>query len=409
MTEYHNPVLLHPSVDAVVTNPDGCYVDATFGGGGHSREILSRLSPRGRLMAFDRDAEALAQAPDDSRLILIHNNFRFIHNYILLEAAGESAALSGSCEVRSLETAGTSAASDAEAGSLLSGNAGEPRTPGSSTEGGRRQPGSPSQAAGRPGTEAPAADSPGGTEDCTSRIFSGGADGILADLGVSSHQFDTAGRGFSFRYDSPLDMRMNAQGGRTAADIVNSYTQEELEKVLRLYGEVDNARRISQLITEARSKAPILTTADLDKAIASALPSFAQHKQLARIYQAFRMEVNDEMRSLEKFLDGAARSLKPGGRLVVITYHSIEDRMVKNFIRTGNVGGVEHKDEFGRTEAPLRAVNRKPIVPEEEEIASNTRARSAKLRIAEKLPDAYGHPDIRRAGQGGAKEGGRGR
>ena len=360
MTEYHKPVLLHPSVDAVVTNPDGCYVDATFGGGGHSREILSRLSPRGRLMAFDRDAEALAQAPNDPRLILIHNNFRFIHNYILLEAAGESA----DCSCPREERRRPEAYGDGQAAE---------------------------------------------TEDCTSRIFSGGADGILADLGVSSHQFDTAGRGFSFRYDSPLDMRMNAQGGRTAADIVNSYTQEELEKVLRLYGEVDNARRISQLIAEARSKAPILTTADLDKAIASALPSFAQHKQLARIYQAFRMEVNDEMRSLEKFLDGAARSLKPGGRLAVITYHSIEDRMVKNFIRTGNVGGVEHKDEFGRTEAPLRAVNRKPIVPEEEEIASNTRARSAKLRIAEKLPDAYGHPDIRRAGPGGAKEGGRGR
>ena len=185
MNGYHNPVLLHPSVDAIVTNPDGCYADATFGGGGHSREILSRLSSKGRLLAFDRDSDALAQAPDDPRLILIHNNFRFIHNYVLLQAAGDAA------------------------------------------EG--------------------AAD------------FKGGVDGILADLGVSSHQFDTAERGFSFRYDSPLDMRMNAQGGRTAADIVNSYTQEELENVLRLYGEVDNARRLSQLITEARAAAPILT------------------------------------------------------------------------------------------------------------------------------------------------------
>ena len=316
MSSYHNPVLLHPSVDAVVTNPDGRYVDATFGGGGHSREILSRLSPLGRLYAFDRDGDALAQAPDDSRLTLIHNNFRFIHNYIL-----------GNAEADRRTQAGTD----------------------------------------RKATE-----------------ISGGVDGILADLGVSSHQFDTAERGFSFRYDSPLDMRMNAQGGRTAADIVNSYTQEELERVLRLYGEVDNARRISQLIVEARSKAPILTTGDLDKAISSALPSFAQHKQLARIYQAFRIEVNDEMRSLEKFLTGAAESLKPGGRLAVITYHSIEDRMVKNFIRTGNVGGIEPKDAFGRSLAPLRAVNRKPIVPGEDEIAANTRARSAKLRIAEK-------------------------
>lgn len=316
MNGYHNPVLLHPSVDAIVTNPDGCYADATFGGGGHSREILSRLSSKGRLLAFDRDSDALAQAPDDPRLILIHNNFRFIHNYVLLQAAGDAA------------------------------------------EG--------------------AAD------------FKGGVDGILADLGVSSHQFDTAERGFSFRYDSPLDMRMNAQGGRTAADIVNSYTQEELENVLSLYGEVDNARRLSQLITEARAVAPILTTGDLDKALAPALPSFAQHKQLARIYQAFRIEVNDEMRSLEKFLSGAARSLKPGGRLAVITYHSIEDRMVKNFIRTGNVEGKEIKDAFGRNTAPLRAVNRKPVVPAEEEIAANTRARSAKLRVAERPADNEG-------------------
>lgn len=320
MTEYHNPVLLHPSVDAVVTNPDGLYVDATFGGGGHSREILSRLSPKGRLLAFDRDSEALAQAPDDPRLTLIHNNFRFIHNYVLMEFAGER------------------------------------------------------------------------LQD------EGGADGILADLGVSSHQFDTAERGFSFRYDSPLDMRMNAQGGRTAADIVNSYTQEELERVLRIYGEVDNAGRLSQLIVAARSKAPILTTADLDKALASALPSFAQHKQLARIYQAFRIEVNDEMRSLEKFLEGAAASLKPGGRLAVITYHSIEDRMVKNFMRSGNIAGIGNKDAFGRSDAPLRPVNRKPVVPGEEEIASNTRARSAKLRVAERLPETDGRK--------GAKSGG---
>ena len=320
MTEYHNPVLLHPSVDAVVTNPDGLYVDATFGGGGHSREILSRLSPKGRLLAFDRDSEALAQAPDDPRLTLIHNNFRFIHNYILMEFAGER------------------------------------------------------------------------LQD------EGGADGILADLGVSSHQFDTAERGFSFRYDSPLDMRMNAQGGRTAADIVNSYTQEELERVLRIYGEVDNAGRLSQLIVAARSKAPILTTADLDKALASALPSFAQHKQLARIYQAFRIEVNDEMRSLEKFLEGAAASLKPGGRLAVITYHSIEDRMVKNFMRSGNIAGIGNKDAFGRSDAPLRPVNRKPVVPGEEEIASNTRARSAKLRVAERLPEADGREAAKSGG-----------
>ena len=341
MSSYHNPVLLHPSVDAVVTNPDGRYVDATFGGGGHSREILSRLSPLGRLYAFDRDGDALAQAPDDSRLTLIHNNFRFIHNYILLE--------------------------DSKAWQAADGDAEADR---------------PAQA----------------VTDRKATEISGGVDGILADLGVSSHQFDTAERGFSFRYDSPLDMRMNAQGGRTAADIVNSYTQEELERVLRIYGEVDNAGRLSQLIVAARSKAPILTTADLDKALASALPSFAQHKQLARIYQAFRIEVNDEMRSLEKFLEGAAASLRPGGRLAVITYHSIEDRMVKNFMRSGNIAGIGNKDAFGRSDAPLRPVNRKPVVPGEEEIASNTRARSAKLRVAERLPETDGRK--------GAKSGG---
>ena len=300
MSEYHNPVLLNPSIEALVLNPDGFYADATFGGGGHSREILSRLSALGRLMAFDRDADALSQAPADDRFILIHNNFRFIHNYTLLHAAE-------------------------------------------------------------------------------------GLDGILADLGVSSHQFDTADRGFSFRYNAPLDMRMNVQGGKTAADIVNSYTQEELENIFRLYGELDNARRIASLITGARAAAPILTTDDLDRAIAAALPSFAQHKYLAKVYQALRIEVNGEMRALEKFLSGAAASLKPGGRLAVITYHSLEDRMVKNFIRSGDVRGLEEKDVYGRINAPLRAVNRKPVLPDETEIAFNTRARSAKLRIAEKL------------------------
>ena len=299
MSEYHNPVLLKESVDALVLNPGGTYAAATFGGGGHSREIMSRLGRDGRLLAFDRDADAAANAIDDTRFTLIHNNFRFIHNYTLLEAPE-------------------------------------------------------------------------------------GLDGVIADLGVSSHQFDTAERGFSFRYSAPLDMRMNVQGSMTAADVVNSYTQEELEKVLELYGEVENYRRVAQLIVAARSVSPILTTDDLDGAIAAALPSFAGHKYLAKIYQALRIEVNQEMRSLEKFLDGATKSLKAGGRLVVITYHSLEDRMVKNFIKTGNVEGKEVKDVFGRSAAPLKAVNRKPILPAEDEIGNNTRARSAKLRIAEK-------------------------
>ena len=299
MTMYHQPVLLQDSIDALVLNPDGVYADATYGGGGHSAEILRRLSPRGRLVAFDRDADAILRAPRDPRLKLIHNNFRYIHNYALLEAKE-------------------------------------------------------------------------------------GFDGILADLGVSSHQFDTADRGFSFRYSAPLDMRMNVQGRTTAADIVNSYTQAELEKIFRLYGEVDNANRIAQLIVAARTQSPILLTDDLDNAIAAALPSFAEHKFLAKVYQALRIEVNQEMRSLEKFLPGAVASLKSGGRLAVITYHSLEDRMVKNFIKTGNVEGQVRQDSFGRSETPLEAVNRKPLLPQEAEIQANTRARSAKLRVAQK-------------------------
>lgn len=302
MSEYHIPVLLNESVSAlnIEENRDGIFVDATFGGGGHSREILARLGKKGKLIAFDRDSDAIKNAPDDKRLILIHNNFRFIQNFT--RALG----------------------------------------------------------------------------------YMGKVDGILGDLGVSSHQFDTGERGFSFRFDAPLDMRMNQEGQMTAADIVNDYEPEELEKILRLYGEVDNSRRIAQMICKAREGARIETTSDLGKAIEAALPKFAEHKFLAKVYQALRIEVNQEMKSLEKFLSGAAASLKPGGRLVVITYHSLEDRMVKNFIKAGNIDGKVEKDFYGNSKAPLKAVNRKPILPQESEIASNTRARSAKLRIAEK-------------------------
>lgn len=307
MSEYHIPVLLDESVSSLITNPSGTYVDATFGGGGHSAEILSRLAADGKLIAFDRDSDAIANRIDDKRLVLVHNNFRFVHNFAQLEAhkATRDYQL---CEV----------------------------------------------------------------------------DGILADLGVSSHQFDTADRGFSFRYDAPLDMRMNTKAELSAATIVNTYEQSELEKILRIYGEVDNARKAAALIVAARQKAEILTTGDLDAAIKSVLPPFAEHKYLAKVYQALRIEVNQEMRSLEKFLAGAAKSLKPGGRLVVITYQSLEDRMVKNFIKTGNIDGTVEKDVYGRMETPLVAVNRKPILPTESEIAMNTRARSAKLRIAER-------------------------
>ena len=202
---------------------------------------------------------------------------------------------------------------------------------------------------------------------------------------MSSHQFDTADRGFSFRYeDAPLDMRMNADGKTTAADLVNGAAVEDLERILRLYGEVDQPRRVAQLIAAARDQQEIRTTGDLDRAVARILPKGAEHKVLAKIYQALRIEVNQEMRSLEKFLAGATASLKEGGRLVVITYHSLEDRMVKNWIKTGNVEGREEKDLYGRAVTPLVAVNRKPVLPQEEEIAGNTRARSAKLRIAER-------------------------
>lgn len=300
MSVYHNPVLLHESISRLITDPEGYYADATFGGGGHSAGILKALGNEGHLMAFDRDADAAENAPGDPRFTLIHNNFRFIHNYTLLH---------------------------------------HPE----------------------------------------------GLDGILADLGVSSHQFDTAERGFSFRYSAPLDMRMNVQGDKTAADIVNSYTQNELEKILKVYGEVDTAHKVAGLIVAARQQKAILTTDDLDNAIAAALPSFAEHKFLAKVYQALRIEVNQEMRALEKFLEGAAASLKKGGRLVIITYHSLEDRMVKNFFRTGNIEGELIKDVFGRSDAPLKPLGSKPILPTEEEIALNTRARSAKLRAAEKI------------------------
>ena len=300
MSEYHTSVLLDESGSALVGSADGVYADATFGGGGHTAEILSRLSLNGSVLAFDRDMDAIGNRIDDPRLTLIRSDFRWIHNHVLHQGYAE------------------------------------------------------------------------------------GIDGVLADLGVSSHQFDTAERGFSFRYDAPLDMRMNQEADKTAADIINGYETEDIERILRIYGEVENSRKIAQLIEKARQTAPINTTTELGKAIERALPKFAEHKFLAKVYQALRIEVNQEMKSLEKFLSGAAKSLKPGGRLVVITYHSLEDRMVKNFIKSGNIDGKVEKDFYGNSTAPLKAVNRKPILPQESEIAANTRARSAKLRIAVK-------------------------
>lgn len=299
MSTYHIPVLLHESVSGLDIKESGVYVDATLGGGGHTREILSHLGPKGRLMVFDRDSDALANAPKDKRIIVVHNNFRYIHHFVQYY----------------------------------------------------------------------------GFE---------GVDGILADLGVSSHQFDTSERGFSFRFDAPLDMRMNTRAKRDAKAILNEYEEEEIAKLLKLYGEVDNSRKVANLICSARAKSPITTTGELTEALKKVLPPVAEHKFLAKIYQALRIEVNGEMESLQYFLKGAERSLKPGGRLSVITYHSLEDRMVKNFIKTGSVDGNEEKDLYGRRLATIKSVNKKPILPPDMEIAQNTRARSAKLRIGEK-------------------------
>lgn len=303
-TAYHIPVLLKESIDALEIKGDGIYVDATLGGGGHSREILSRLGPDGRLIVFDRDSDAIRNAPEDSRVTPIHHNFRFIHHFI-------------------------------------------------------------------------------------HHLGYQGVDGIIADLGVSSHQFDTSERGFSFRFeDAGLDMRMNTMSSLTAEEILNSWDEERIADTLYIYGEVENSRRVASLICKARKNTPITTSRELIEAIKSILPPVGEHKVLARIYQALRIEVNGEMSSLEHFLKGAAKSLKRGGRMSIITYHSLEDRMVKNFIRSGNVDGRDDSMSmsiYGLRDSLLKAVNRKPIVPDEEEITGNTRARSAKLRICERL------------------------
>ena len=288
MSEYHTPVLLKESVSALSIKPSGVYVDATFGGGGHSRAILEQLSDKGRLIAMDQDMDALANAPDDERLIPTHSNFRFIRNWIFFN-----------------------------------------------------------------GFEA--------------------ADGILADLGVSSHQFDTASRGFSFRFDSALDMRMNAGSGKTAEDVINTYTEEALERIFREYGEINNSRLAARLVCERRSQESIKTTEALNAALERATPQFAQHKYLAKVYQALRIEVNDEMKALERFMPMAIKSLAQGGILAVITYHSLEDRIVKNAMRDAIAQGTMEK------------VTAKPVFPAEDEIAGNTRARSAKLRVARKV------------------------
>ena len=297
-TAYHIPVLLHESIDILGVKPDGVYVDATLGGGGHSRAILSRLGDRGRLISFDMDSDAIGNVPDDSRVTAVRSNFRFIHNYVRWLGYGT------------------------------------------------------------------------------------GVDGILADLGVSSHQFDTPERGFSFRFDADLDMRMNTSSGQSAADLLNNCDEQRLADILRIYGEVDGSRRAASLICSARAKAPIRTTSDLNEALSPILPAVASHKTLAKIYQALRIEVNGEMRSLGLLLRSILASLRPGGIAAIITYHSLEDRMVKNFFRSGNIEGKDTADIYGHRHSPFSVITRKPVLPSEAEVMQNPRARSAKLRAA---------------------------
>lgn len=297
---YHIPVLLKESVDGLDINPDGVYVDVTFGGGGHSREILSRLDDNGHLFSFDQDADAENNIVDDPRFTFVHSNFRWLSNWMRYY------------DIEHI-------------------------------------------------------------------------DGLLADLGVSSHHFDDAERGFSFRYDAPLDMRMNREGGKTAADIVNDDTEEHLADIFYLYGELRRSRQIAAAIVKARQRKPILTTQDFLQVVDPLFRREKEKKDMARLFQALRIEVNHEMQALSEMLTSATRLLAKGGRLSVITYHSLEDRMVKNIMKSGNVNGkVEEDPVYGRKASPYNLVNNKVIVPSDEEVERNPRSRSAKLRIAEK-------------------------
>lgn len=309
--DYHVPVLLKPSIDGLNIHPGGVYVDATFGGGGHSRELLSRLDSTAHLYSFDQDADAEKNVfqletggqqrfIDDPRFTFVRSNFRYLRNWMRYY----------------------------------------------------------------------------GVE---------GVDGLLADLGVSSHHFDDESRGFSFRFEAPLDMRMNKREGKTAADIVNTYTEEALAKVFYLYGELRNSRRLASALVAARTMKPITTTQDFMHVVEPFFKREREKKDLARLFQALRIEVNHEMEALNDMLSAAVDCLQPGGRLCVITYHSLEDRMVKNMMKTGNIAGERQVDFYGHMKAPLRLVNNKVIVPDSDEQRENPRSRSAKLRIAEKI------------------------
>lgn len=299
---YHIPALLTESIDALNINARGSYVDATFGGGGHSRAILQRLGPEGHLYGFDRDIDALRNAPDDSRFTFVHSDYRFIPNFLHYYGCDK-------------------------------------------------------------------------------------VDGILADLGVSFHHFDRGERGFSFREDAPLDMRMNQKGERTAARIVADASPEKLESIFRAYTDLKRPRLLANAIVKARSASPILTTSQLTDALTPALNPKNLKKDLAQAFQALRIETNDELHSLQRLLLNSLSVLKPGCRFAIITYHSIEDRMVKNFFRSGNLEGKVEQDFYGRVLTPWKQITRNPVVPSAEEIERNPRSRSAKLRVAELIDD----------------------
>ncbi len=294
-TVYHIPALLNESIDGLVTKPDGAYVDVTFGGGGHSRAIMERLSPEGRLVGMDQDMDAWANRLHDDRFAFAHGNFAYIKNFLRYYG------------------------------------------------------------------------------------FSG-VDGILADLGVSFHHFDAVDRGFTFRADAPLDMRMNRSASFTASELLNTYSEERLANVLYLYGELRQSRSLAAAIAKAR---PLSTTGQLVDVVRPMLKPSQEKKELSMVFQALRIEVNGELNALRRLLQQSLEVLNPGGRLVIITYHSLEDRMVKNFMRSGNVEGKQEKDFYGRVITPWRVVNNKVIVPTAEEVERNPRSRSAKLRIAE--------------------------
>lgn len=302
MSEYHIPVLAEESIELLDINPSGSYADLTFGGGGHSSLILSKLGKNGRLYSFDQDADAAANAValKDRRFTFIASNFRFMRSQLRFHNAGE-------------------------------------------------------------------------------------LDGVFADLGVSSHHFDTAERGFSFRMDAKLDMRMNQQAKLSAYDVVNKYSNEQLTAIFREYGEIDTPWKVANCIERARAEAPLTTISELTDAVAPCTPKKDASKFLSKLFQAIRIEVNGEMEALKMALEQSLKVLKPGGRLVVISYHSLEDRLVKNFMRSGNFSGEIEKDFFGQANTPFKVITRKAVIPTDKEIIENPRSRSAKLRAAEKL------------------------